>query len=315
MSRLPRLNKGVLLFIGLAALGFVVLLISHLISDDTEPFSSNSSPDKLLNAENFFIDGCAGECATGLIAIKRKDGEKVGEIELSSPTPDIFFYWVNNKNLRVLFSDAGDHPHIDLSKISNGLTVSVGTYHVLSASVASAKATQQPKYAVSDAAVSASYTSGAARDGELCELSMVANQAPELGKLGVEIEVHRDTCSYKKQGEAICGFMNSRFWVAGKPEGSSQLMLTSANIAGVSGYGVLPTGADHMAIRGQFLEGDANQIIDKLKGKSISVDYNFNFSELTMRYRLPLISLSRPIEKFLKCVDGADFEWSKHIQE
>ena len=88
--------------------------------------------------------------------------------------------------------------------------------------------------------------------------------------IGIEIDAHRSSCYRAKNKNLVCGGMESRFWVSKQLSGNRQL--TSADVDGAKGYGELPIGANHMAIRGQFLEERATRVMNILQSGAFTVD-------------------------------------------
>jgi len=314
MSKLPRFVKYALIIIAASLL--VVRLFATKESGLTL-FSFNTSPDGSFVAENFMVDNCLGECSTGRIIIHDTSRKQSGQIDFSEPAPDIFFRWIDGGNLLILFngvSKASPEAPRELA----GIHIFYSTYPYLTASAASAQARQSKIRTLDERDLSATYASNAdpsyLSNGKTCTIKIIANDAHEFETVGIDINAHTAPCTNPKLKGNSCGTMESHFWVGRQIGGSSHRILTSADVSGVNGYGTLPTGADHLAIRGVFLDDSASRVVHALKNSPFSVDYNFDFSDFNLKYKIPTTSISQQISDFMKCVGNTDFEWLKHIQ-
>ena len=297
-------------------LGVVVLLIRRYSSDNLELFSSNASPDGSLQAENFLVGDCAGACATGLIVISNQNGGRSDKILLPEPMPGIFFRWIDNADLQILYSIGnGSSGGLEVPAELNGVHISAIPYQWLSAATANIQAAQKRTYEFNESDLEATFSSIPGPNATTCTLKISGNHGKEFERYGIEIDAHRSNCYRAKNKNLVCGGMKSRFWVSKQLSGNRQLILTSADVDGAKGYGVLPTGANHMAIRGQFLEERATRVMNLLKSGAVIVDYNFDFSNLSIQYLFPLLKLSLPISQFIGCVGDTDFQWVRHTAE
>lgn len=314
MPKLPRFVKYGLIII--AALVLVVRLLAAMDSELTL-FSSNTSPDGAFVAENFMVGGCLGECSTGRIIIHSTNGKQSGQIDFSEAMPDIFFRWIDGANLLILFNGVSKASPEAPRKLA-GIHIFYGTYPYLTASVASSQARQSKIRTLNERDLSATYSSNAdpsyLSNGKTCTIKIIANDAHEFEAIGIDINAHTGSCTNPKLKGNSCGAMDSRFWVGRQIGGSSKRILTSADVSGANGYGALPMGADHLVIRGVFLDDSATRVVHALKNSPFSIDYNFDFSDLNLKYMIPTISISQQVSDFMKCVGNTDFEWLKHIQ-
>jgi hypothetical protein len=314
MPKFPRFVKY-----GLILIAASVLVVRLLATKESELtlFSSNTSPDGLFVAENFMVDGCLGECSTGRIIIHNANSKQSGQINFSEPVPDIFFRWIDGTNLLILFNGASEALP-DAPRELAGIHISYSTYPYLTASAASARARQSKMRTLDERDLSATYSSNAnphyLSNGKTCTLKITANDTHEFKTIGIDINAHTGSCTNPKLKGNSCGAIESHFWVGRQIDGSSRRILTSADVSGANGYGTLPTGANHLAIRGEFFDYSANRVVHALKNSPFSVDYNFDFVDLNLKYKIPTTSISQQISDFTKCVGNTDFEWLKHIQ-
>ncbi|AME28262.1 hypothetical protein AXG89_31010 (plasmid) [Burkholderia sp. PAMC 26561] len=293
----------VLVVVFLLAVGY-----STFLSPVEELFSSDRSPNGQLVAKNFMVDGCSGSCATGLIVVEKRNGGSKTEIDLAEPDPSILFRWLDDTHLLILSPNfrTGDRP--DTIRELKGVHVSLDPHPVISANEATARLAHENVHEILDADVAASFSKDIRRSGDVCRLMMAVDHQGRFKKLGIEIDAPSDQCVQGKQGLPNCASMSSRFWVAEPLATSQRLILTSADVSGADGYGVLPTGDDHMAVRGQFSGTSATRVAERLIDGQFSIDYNFEFSNLSLRYHFPAESIKRPGSLFLRCIGAKGLE-------
>lgn len=275
---------------------------STFLSPSEELFSSDRSPNGQLVAKNFMVGGCSGSCATGLIVVEKRNGGSKTQIDLAEPDPSIRFRWVDDTHLQILSPNfrAGGRP--DTITELKGVHMSMDPHPAISASEATAKLSHESVHEILDADVAASFSKDIRRNGDVCRLMMTGDHGGRFKKLGIEIDAPSDQCVRGKQGLPNCASMSTRFWVAEPSATSQRLILTSADVSGADGNGDLPTGDDHMAIRGQFLGPSATRVVESLIDGQFSIDYNFEFSNLSLRYHFPAESIKGPGSLFLRCI-------------
>jgi hypothetical protein len=247
-------------------------------NSDSERFSSQTSPNGNWVAENFYVDGCVGECATGLISLHQLGNGAVFKFGLKEPMPDVFFQWVDDSHLRILTQNISNAAPLNLPDKLGGIFLTHGTYSMLNAADATARAKKVETYSLPANNVSATFSTAsyAPMKGTTCKLQIKANDANTFDKIGVDLTVHFGQACYSGL-TGNCGGMDSNFSVGNSLDRSANWMLTSADVVNAHGYGVLSTGADHKAIRGQFLDKNAITVRNALNTAFFEVVYNFNF--------------------------------------
>ena len=65
-------------------------------------------------------------------------------------------------------------------------------------------------------------------------------------------------------------------------------------------------------IRGQFLEQNAEALIEHLKRPSIQLEYSRNFFDEVLKYEVPLTGHAKTLGEFDACVGDADLLWARH---
>jgi hypothetical protein len=294
--------------VALAAICLPAVGLFAFLSPDRELFSSSSSPDGLLVVENYMVDGCGGSCATGLIVLRKRDGGSKAQVDLPEPDPNIFFQWIDDTHLQILTQDRRPTVRLDTAEELDGVHIATGTYPAVTAEQSAAGMAYKVVHELHEADVSASFSKEVVGNGEVCRLKVIGNHGGEFEKLGIEIDAVNNQCILGEQGLPNCAGMTSRFWVAEPSTAARRLILTSADVSGAHGYGVLPTSNDHMTIRGQFLNTSATLVANRLRSGQFSIDYNFGFSNLSVRYLFPPASIKGPTLSFLRCIGATGVE-------
>lgn len=275
-------------------------------SRDPDLFSSSESADGGVVAENYIVDGCIGACATGLIRVRNRTTGTTSDIALAIPTPDIFFQWKDRRNL-VVFYNARSASLARAPVNAGDINVTFQAYSYMTAAAASKSAKQSITHVVSVSDVSASASGNGDGYRRHCAIQVTGKSDHELSQVSVDLRVDVQRCTAPNGAFHNCGYVSSTFAVVKRDESLKRRILTSANITGASGYSTLPTGADQIAIRGQFLAGNAKKAIGALNEQSLSLDYNFDFNQLNLNYQLPTAPIVQEISRFTQCVGDADF--------
>lgn len=280
--------------------------------------SSKLSPDGSFVVENYLIDECLGECATGRIDIRNLRNGRSEGFSLPKPMAGIFFRWFDANHLVIFLDKSSAASSLSMPRQLSEISISYETYTPLNAATAVAQARLLEKRTISASSTSATFSKASVfeqmRDGRRCDLTVSAKDKQGSQEIGVEIIARTRSCSTELSDKKSCGRMESLYWFSPNSQQPSTQILTSADIDGADGYALLPTGKDHEEIRGQFLGSSASSVVRILNKSSFSVIYMFDFLDYSLRYEIPTSSISEEIAQFQECVKDADFEWLEHIK-
>ncbi|MFG1202252.1 hypothetical protein V5F29_07635 [Xanthobacter aminoxidans] len=282
------------------------LLLAGCGVADVSVLSRRTSPDGTLVAENLLT----GDEGNGRLLIRKKDGSE-HHFDFTHGLADLFLRWSDDRTLEV-WTEEPQPEFIDSFKLGDVWIIPkvYGRYsHKWRQSKSSEiYSTKNMIMAHNDKILSAfdSSTSGTSR---LCILRMGATERPDHATAEVELTAHVNSgCNRRRP----CGAIDSRFTLDDRHNTDHQTILTSATISAIPSYNSIPTGDRGITLRGEFLEQNAADLLDKLNGDFITIDFVQDFSDREIIYNIPLLSLKSSIDKFRTCVGDADMLWLRH---
>lgn len=293
-------------FIGVVETLLAILIAIWPIESEWTVFSSSSSPDNTLIAENAMQ---GDEAAVGRVSVRDQKGTMVYETVFNETLPSLFLRWTDNKNLLVLSDSRRSLPPIVKTMNEASLGVSYSTYVRYGAADASRLAKAHSFLVLNPADVAAGFDTMSRTDPPVksCELNFSAKDGKEFTEIALTIIAAIYECG-SGLTEKHCGGVRSKFKVGQKIDGTEGELLTSATVSQIPSYNELPDGANYRAIRGQFLGPSVPPLFQSLGSDTFSIDYNFDFDRRNVRYGVPAAAISIPVTKFRDCA-GSQTVW------
>ncbi|WP_146012872.1 hypothetical protein [Herbaspirillum sp. BH-1] len=127
-------------------------------------FNSKLSPDGSFVVENYLVDECLGECATGRIDIRNLRNGRSEGFSLPKPMPGIFFRWFDANHLVIFQDDSSAVSSISMPRQLSEISIAYETYTPLNAATAAAQARRVEKRTISASTTSATFTKASVFD-------------------------------------------------------------------------------------------------------------------------------------------------------
>jgi hypothetical protein len=292
-----------------ATLVLVLLLLTQCnASGERKVFSSRTSPDGAMVAENVIVDDSDG--GSGHLVVRDRRSQKEYDQRLSEPAPDIFMRWIDDSELE-LWRDAAGGEIGKFDRLGDVRIVRKSyEFPHNSADTYPRSGPHAEAIAVPASKVLGIFKQRPTQHGKDCLLSI--ETAPDVSHDVATMEITVGVNANTKANRPSAG-VSTRFSLGNRMQPSRQTMLTSATMSNIPSYNRLPEGAEGTMVRGQFLEQNAVALIEHLEQPAIEIAYSRDFFEEVRKYDLPLAGIANTLSEFHACIGNADLLWRDHM--
>jgi hypothetical protein len=270
-------------------------------------FSSRTSPNGSMVAENVLVDDNFATGGTGYLIIRNVHAETGYYEALDEPAADLFMRWIDDSHLEVRRERQGREGKV----CEPPMPKMMGDVHIVCKSYDPRPRIPAEKIAVPAGNVSVAFDRRSTENGTSCVLSIETEQASyDSAKLQISVDVSN---SCKTNRDRPCADVSTRFNLGDRHATVPQTMLTSATIDDIAGNRFAVGGEGTMV--GGSLGGSGEAVaalIEHLKKPSIQIEYSRDFFDQVLTYDVPLTGHAKTLGEFDACVSDADLLWVQH---